>query len=154
MPKYLLDTNACVTIRNSFRAVKSKDAARQAALERLIAKWRGMPASDLAMSFITLGELGVWAEKHADPPLAQGLMRKLAQAVQVLGVPGDAGAGNAQAVAQRYAQIRATLERAGANIGANDSWIAAHAIELGLTVVTGDGHFSRVDGLAVEDWAV
>lgn len=55
----------------------------------------------------------------------------------------------------RYAQIRSHLERAGGPIGANDLWIAAHALAMGLTVVTGNtSEFNRVPGLVVEDWTV
>jgi tRNA(fMet)-specific endonuclease VapC len=32
--------------------------------------------------------------------------------------------------------------------------IAAHALSLGLTLVTNDSAFSFVDGLKIEDWTV
>ena len=49
---------------------------------------------------------------------------------------------------------RAALEVRGAPIGAMDLMIAAHARSLGATVVTRNvRHFSRVPGLAVENWA-
>ena len=52
-----------------------------------------------------------------------------------------------------YGVIRAHLERTGQPIGANDLLIAAHALPLGLTVVTdNEREFSRVDGLRVENW--
>ena len=52
-----------------------------------------------------------------------------------------------------YGLIRANLERAGQPIGANDLLIAAHALALGLTVVTdNEREFSRVDALRVENW--
>lgn len=53
----------------------------------------------------------------------------------------------------RYAEIRRHLERAGTPIGPNDLLIAAQALALGLTLVTGNAReFLRVPGLAVENW--
>lgn len=52
-----------------------------------------------------------------------------------------------------YAEIRAFLERKGTPVGPNDLLIAAHALSLGLTLVTGNTReFSRIPGLAVENW--
>ena len=56
-------------------------------------------------------------------------------------------------VDERYAGLRLALERAGTPIGGNDMLIAAHALALDLTVVTAnEREFSRVPGLAVENW--
>lgn len=52
-----------------------------------------------------------------------------------------------------YAEIRVELERAGTPIGANDLWIAAHALALDCTLVTAnEREFRRVPGLKVENW--
>ena len=52
-----------------------------------------------------------------------------------------------------YGQIRHTLTSAGTPIGPVDYFIAAHALSLGLTLVTANiGEFSRVPGLKVENW--
>lgn len=52
-----------------------------------------------------------------------------------------------------YAQIRTHLEQAGTPIGPNDLLIAAHALALGLTVVTANQReFLRVLSLSVENW--
>jgi tRNA(fMet)-specific endonuclease VapC len=52
-----------------------------------------------------------------------------------------------------YASIRAALEGAGRPIGANDLLIAAHALALCCTMVTDNGgEFSRIEGLACENW--
>ena len=54
-----------------------------------------------------------------------------------------------------YAEIRTALESAGRPIGANDLMIAAHALDRGLVLVTGNvDEFGRVPGLAVENWIV
>ncbi|MGJ0516754.1 MAG: type II toxin-antitoxin system VapC family toxin [Methylomicrobium sp.] len=52
-----------------------------------------------------------------------------------------------------YADIRIDLERRELPIGHNDLLIAAHAVSLGLTVVTAnEREFSRVEQLNVENW--
>jgi tRNA(fMet)-specific endonuclease VapC len=52
-----------------------------------------------------------------------------------------------------YAEVRTALERNGRPIGANDMLIAAHALALGLTLVTdNEREFSRVRGLSIENW--
>lgn len=52
-----------------------------------------------------------------------------------------------------YGVIRASLERAGQPIGANDLLIATHAVSLGLTVVTdNEREFSRIKDLQIENW--
>jgi tRNA(fMet)-specific endonuclease VapC len=52
-----------------------------------------------------------------------------------------------------YARVRTRLEAAGQPIGGNDLLIAAQALALDLAVVTDNlGEFSRVAGLACENW--
>jgi len=158
MPKYLLDTNACVSLRNSLRGFRSQDTVRQARHERLVARLRATPAAELALSFFVLGELMVWVNKHGDPTQAAELTRQLTKHVAVLGCPTavtstSATEPGAHPLAHHYADIRATLEARGEGIADNDLWIAAHARALGMTVVTNNtSHFARVPGLAVEDW--
>lgn len=57
--------------------------------------------------------------------------------------------------ADRYGEIAAHLHQTGQPIGAMDTQIAAHALVLGLPLVTHNtGHFKRVPGLKLEDWMV
>ncbi len=52
-----------------------------------------------------------------------------------------------------YADIRHNLESGGRMIGANDLFIAAHALEQDATLVTDNvEEFQRVPGLLVENW--
>jgi tRNA(fMet)-specific endonuclease VapC len=55
-------------------------------------------------------------------------------------------------VAAHYANLRSVLEEAGTPIDSNDTFIAAHALALGATLVTADAEFTRVPGLMVENW--
>jgi len=53
-----------------------------------------------------------------------------------------------------YGKIRAFIEKNGQPIGPLDTLIAAHAISLGLTLVTNnEREFQRVPQLKVENWA-
>jgi tRNA(fMet)-specific endonuclease VapC len=58
----------------------------------------------------------------------------------------------AEPAADIYAGIVAKLEAEGRMIGANDLWIAAHALALECTLVTDDGDFHRIAGLPVDNW--
>ncbi len=55
-------------------------------------------------------------------------------------------------VCDHYARLCAQLERLGTPIGANDTFIAAHTLALGATLVTADAEFARVPGLQIENW--
>lgn len=59
-------------------------------------------------------------------------------------VPESAGAA--------YANIKRTREQQGLRLDENDLWIAATASAVGATLVTRDGDFSSVEGLATTDW--
>ena len=65
----------------------------------------------------------------------------------------DRAAGGGTPIDVVYARARLELEAAGTPIGANDLWIAAHALALDLTLVTAnEREFHRVPGLSVENW--
>jgi len=54
--------------------------------------------------------------------------------------------------ARHYGQISAQLAAQGTPIPQNDIWIAAGALQWGLTVATTDHHYGHVDGLSFEMW--
>jgi tRNA(fMet)-specific endonuclease VapC len=58
------------------------------------------------------------------------------------------------AAARAYCQLRADQNRKGRPLSIEDLVIAAHALSLGLTLVTHDQVFSFVDGLKTEDWTI
>ena len=59
------------------------------------------------------------------------------------------------AAAEHAARVRAYLESLGTPIGPYDTLLAGHALSLSLIVVTANvTEFSRVPGLAVENWHV
>ncbi|OUM03638.1 type II toxin-antitoxin system VapC family toxin [Variovorax sp. JS1663] len=149
--KYLLDTNALIALRGAVHGRDSKDPRRAEQVRRLREKTQSILASDLAMSMISLGELHLWTAKHAQRDKAAELTRRLTEHVRCVGP--DAADPSGERIAQYYGEVRAHLETSGAPIGNNDTWIAAHALALNLTVVTNNqGEFSRVPGLQTEDW--
>ena len=94
--------------------------------------------------------------REFDPDLAKEQIKKqseqLAQRIEaILGVLPVLQLG--QPADHHYAHVRHYLEAAGRPIGANDLFIAAHALALDLTLVTANiREFSRVPNLRVENW--
>ncbi|HLF97543.1 MAG TPA: PIN domain-containing protein [Methylococcaceae bacterium] len=59
-----------------------------------------------------------------------------------------------QGAARPYGPLHAALQARGTPIGPLDFLIAAHALSLNAILVTNHtGEFSRVPGLALEDWS-
>ena len=50
--------------------------------------------------------------------------------------------------ADRFGRIAASLRRNGTPLPTNDIWIAAQAMESGADLLSFDGHFAHVDGIA------
>lgn len=131
MLRYLLDTNLCI------RVIRDRPAGLRPRFNE--------EASGLCISDVVLFELLYGAERSARPVETRQVVERFAARLSVL--PYDSGA------AAHTADIRASLERQGAPIGAYDLMIAGHARSRGLVVVTDDlGEFSRVAGLRSEDW--
>jgi tRNA(fMet)-specific endonuclease VapC len=57
-----------------------------------------------------------------------------------------------KATSLQYGKIRQQLLAKGRPIPDNDIWIAALALQHGLTLVTRDAHFRHVDDLIVQAW--
>lgn len=100
--------------------------------------------SHVAVSVVTEAELYFGAAKRNSPRL-EGLLDDFFSAVEALPVTSS--------VARRYGRLAAQLRAAGEPIGQMDTLIAAHAIDLGLTLVShNQAHFRRVADLALVDW--
>ena len=101
--------------------------------------------SDLCISAVTLAELNYGAEKKRSQKI-RGAIRAFTMDVAIL--PVDARA------AERFGVVAVSLATRGEPIGLYDTIVAAHALSLGVVLVTNNvRHFSRVPGLAVENWA-
>lgn len=106
-----------------------------------------LPAEDrLCMSFITWAELLKGAERSTRKSEVLRRLDALARQVSVL-YPGG------PAICRHYAEQFTRLKDAGTPIGANDLWIACHALAEDATLVTHNlREFERVSGLKLQDW--
>jgi tRNA(fMet)-specific endonuclease VapC len=123
--RLLIDTNR-------YAAVIGRDAS-------LYAQWQD--ADEVWLSVITVGEL---LAGFALGSRRQENEQRLAHLLDVQGV-GVLAAD--RTTAERYAQIRATLKRAGTPTPTNDVWIAAQALQHELTLDSSDAHFRYIPGL-------
>lgn len=129
--RYLLDTNIIsALVRNPQGPVTARVAE--------------VGEGALCTSIIVAAELRFGAVKKGSARLSAQLEIILgALPILSLEAPVDA----------TYAQIRASLEAGGQPIGANDLLIAAHAVTLGLALVTdNEREFGKVPGLVWENW--
>jgi len=133
---YLLDTNAVVAL------LRGKPA-------RMRERYREAEAAGdyLAVSSIVLFELWYGVEKSSRvQENTERLRILLAGDLDLLDFDDED--------AQAAGRVRASLEKAGAPIGAYDLLIAGQALRRGLTVITANtSELSRVAGLSWEDWA-
>ena len=131
MPEYMLDTDTV-----SF-ALRDQGGVATRLLEHR--------PSELCISSITLAELRYGAEKRRSRKLHR-LIGTFVEAIAVMSFD--------QSAAGRFGAVAAALPRRGEPIGTLDTLIAAHALSLRLTFVTNNvRHFTRVPGLATENWA-
>lgn len=129
---YMLDTDTCIYIKNRRPP-------------HVIKRFSRLQGGEVVMSLVTFGELLNGALKSNQSHSALEKINQLATILPVQAMSAE--------VAKQYAGIRRSLEKQGNIIGANDLWIAAHAISLDLTLVTNNtDEFSRVDGLKIENW--
>jgi len=133
--KYMLDTNILIYLMKN----KPPEVA-----ERVNAL--GSDA-ELCMSFFTFAELLMGAERSTQKA---DVLRRLDALARVVPVR----YGVQRAICQHYAVQFTRLRAAGTPIGANDLWIASHALADDCTLVTNNTReFERVAGLRLENWA-
>lgn len=133
--RYMLDTNILIyLIKNKPPSV----AARINALD---------PSDELCMSFFTYAELLKGAERSTRK---SDVLRRLGDLTR--SIPVRYGASTA--MCEHYAVQFTRLRTAGTPIGANDLWIACHALADSCTLVTNNtGEFERVQALKLDNWA-
>jgi len=132
--KLLLDTNICIYI------IKQKPAA---VLKRFLEYQIG----DIGISSITLSELRCGVAKSAH-------REKNAKALNEFIIPLEVVSYD-EAAAHVYGDIRATLEKAATPIGSMDMLIAAHAVSLGIPLVTNNTReFLRISSHNLINWTV
>ena len=110
----------------------------------MLERFGAFAVGDIGLSAITLAELEYGASNSRDPRRNRDALRGSPR----LEVPSFD-----RAATEAYRRVRTVLERKGWPIGPMDLLIAAHALSLGVRLVTSnEGEFKRVPGLVVENW--
>ncbi|MEK7289663.1 MAG: type II toxin-antitoxin system VapC family toxin [Planctomycetota bacterium] len=126
--KYLLDTNIVIALFAGDLPVKKH-----------IAK-----AEEVFIPAIVIGELFFGALKSGRPKANSARIENFAAGNTVLAC--DIG------TSREYGRIKNLLHKKGHPIPENDIWIAALAMEHGLTLVSRDEHFKKIDELKRAAW--
>ncbi|GJH03977.1 type II toxin-antitoxin system VapC family toxin [Paraburkholderia terrae] len=131
MPRYMLDTNMCIYLMKN----QPEEVAR---------RFEQCFVGDVVMSAITYAELEYGVAVCANRARERRNLAALIEDIPVL--PFDAKAAGA------YGPIReATRERKKDHL---DKLIAAHAVSVGVTLVTNNGRdFAAYPGVKVENWS-
>ena len=133
-PLFMLDTDTCIFLMRGES-------------EKLKSKVQAIPLQQQVISAVTFAELtyGVQASAVAKRHQNQKVLDSLVLHLAVLDWP--------RAAATYYSEIRADLKKRGAQLGAADLMIAAHARAIGAIVVTNNvKDFGRVKKLEIENW--
>ena len=129
---FLLDTNICIYIIKE-RPISVKQ------------RFQTVNTPDMGISIVTLAELEYGAAKSQNPSRNRETLKTFCAPFEIVSLnPEDA---------RIFGNIRADLEKRGQPIGSYDLLIAAQALNRGLTLVTNNiKEFSRIEGLAIENW--
>ncbi|MDF0650389.1 MAG: type II toxin-antitoxin system VapC family toxin [Nitrospira sp.] len=128
----MLDTNICIYL------IKQQPPT-------VIQRFLSQPVGEIGVSSITVAELayGVSKSRHASKN-----RHALEQFLALLEI-----AAYDQAAAWSYGRLRGQLEAKGTPIGSMDMLIAAHALSLGVRLVSNNlKEFRQIPGLRLENW--
>ena len=130
--KYLLDTNVWIDyLTGRYPAV--------------VTHIQESPPDELCLSSVAMAELRYGAAKSRRKRANHRLLDTLAEEVRCVDFDVHAAA--------TYGDVRTALEKRGKPLGAYDMLIAAHALSLGLVLITdNEREFKRVRSLVVENW--
>lgn len=132
--KFMLDTNTCIFL------IKKKSP-------QIIEHLKNQSIGDVCISSITLAELCYGVAKSQRIQQNQHALDMFIHPLEIAFFDEKA--------AKSYGDIRAHLEKIGKSIGSMDMLIGAHALSLGVTLVTNNiREFKRIHGLKVIDWSV
>ena len=132
--KFMLDTNICIYI------IKNKPV-------KVLNKFKIIAPEEVCISSITSSELwyGVYKSKSFERNAIA--LEQFLTPLTVMVFDNSAS--------KSYGKIRAELEKKGKIIGGMDLHIAAHALSLGLTLVTNNTkEFRRIKELSVSNWTL
>jgi tRNA(fMet)-specific endonuclease VapC len=128
---FLLDTNICIYL------IREKPTV-------VLKRFRKLNPGEIGISVITLCELEYGVENSSDPSRNREALNLFLLPLMIFSLTAP--------VAFEYGKIRSALRKN--LIGPYDLLIAAHAIQLGFTLVTNNlREFQRIPGLHCENWA-
>lgn len=131
--RYMLDTNICIYL------IKQKP-------EKVLRHFKAHSVGEIGISSITLAELRYGVERSQQ-------VQKNRQALEEFTLPLEIAAFD-EDVAEVYGSVRAGLEQARTPVGSMDMLIGAHALSLGVTLVTNNlREFEKIKNLKVVDWS-
>lgn len=131
--KLMIDTNICIHL------IREQPAS-------MLDRFTSHAVGDIGVSVITLAELEYGIAKSSRPARNRAALEQFVSPLEVADFDRDATA--------EYGRVRTQLQKKGQPIGSMDLLIAAHAISLGVTLVTHNvREFGKVPGLRMEDWA-
>jgi tRNA(fMet)-specific endonuclease VapC len=132
--RYMLDTNILIYL------IKNKPPSIAERINSLPAE------AQLCMSFFTYAELLKGAERSTKKA---EVLRQIDQLTRTVKVEFTADA----SLCEHYAEQFPRLKEAGTPIGANDLWIACHALAQACVLVTNNvREFERVSSLMIDNW--
>jgi tRNA(fMet)-specific endonuclease VapC len=128
---FLLDTDTCIDVVRGLRNV--------------VQKLRALSPDDCSISSITAFELYAGILLSANPERERRKVEDFLQELTVIAFD--------RVAAHHAADIRVTLQRKGATIGAYDLLIAAEAVRTGSVLVSSNQReFGNIPNLRVESW--
>lgn len=125
---YLLDTNVIIALF----------AGNAEVLDHLAG------ADEIYVPSIAIGELCFGARKSGRPNENLARIDEFVASNVVLSCDTQ--------TARRNGEVKDSLRREGRPIPENDIWVAAIALQHGLTLVTHDVHFREIKSLTLESW--
>jgi tRNA(fMet)-specific endonuclease VapC len=126
--KCLLDTNIVIALFANENTIKDK-----------LAK-----ADEVFASSVVIGELFYGAHKSSRAKENLARISEFAADSVVLGCDTE--------TAHYYGEIKNALRLKGRPVPENDIWIAAIAMQHGLTLITRDMHFNEIENLKIVTW--
>jgi tRNA(fMet)-specific endonuclease VapC len=130
--KVMLDTNICIYL------IKQQPPT-------VIERFLSHPVGAIGVSSITVAELAFGVNKSRHMVKNRLALEQFLAPLNLASFDHDA--------ALSYGRLRTRLETIGSPIGSMDLLIAAHALSLGVRLVTNNlREFRRVPGLRLENW--
>jgi len=131
--RFMIDTSTCIFL------IRKK-------LPGLLDRVTRCAPGDLGLSIVTVAELAYGVAKSSQPERNREALEEFLLPLEIAEFDSDA--------ARAYGLVRANLESRGTPIGSLDTLIGAHALSLGVTLVTNNTReFKRIPTLQLADWS-